>query len=125
MSRLVFHWVGARPVATGVLWGVLQAGLFYGGVLANTIRLHAPQLLLLALPLAAVFGYRLRDLDGSVKAFLVCQGVTWLIIVGILDIFSPEFRNVLLSSDPSDSAALAVVALVGVGILWFILGLVG
>lgn len=108
-----------------MLWGALQVGLFFALILVTIVGVHAPQVLVLALPLAFLFGYLLDDIDKSIKAVLVCQGVTWLLIVAVFDIFDPEFRSLLFSSDPSRLAGFAVVALVGTGILWFLLGLVG
>ena len=124
-KRLGLSWFRARPVAAGVLWGVLQAVLFYTVILKTFVGVVPPQFLALALPMSFLFGYLLRDFDKSIRAMLVCQGVTWLLVVAVLEIFSPEFRDLLFSSNPSRLAVFAVVAIVGTGIFWFFLGLVG
>ncbi len=99
--------------------------MFYAIISATSVGVVAPQLFALALPIAVLFGYLLPDIDNSIKAMIACQGVTWLIVIAVLDIFSPDFRDLLLISNPSKSAALALVVIVGIGIFWFFLGLIG
>ncbi len=99
--------------------------MFYAIILLAAVGVVAPQLYALALPIAFLFGYLLPDIDRSIRAMVVCQGVTWLLVIAVFDIFDPDFRNLLISSNPSPSAGFVLVGMVGIGIFWFFLGLIG
>jgi hypothetical protein len=124
-KRLGLNWFRSQPVAAGAVWGVLQAVLFYAEFSVNSLNPVTPELVTLALPLAFLFGYLISDLDRSIRALIACQGVTWLLVIVVLDIFSTDFRELLISNHYTYSTVFGFLWIMGVGILWVFLGLIG
>ena len=104
---------------------MLQAVLFYAQFSVTSLNPVTPELVTVALPLAFLFGYLISDLDKSIRALIACQGVTWLLVIAVIDIFSTDFRELLLSNHHAYSTVFGFLWIVGVGILWVFLGLIG